>query len=108
MQQRPQNSGWKTAVEPERLRHGLAVPLGYHSHMTEVIKMIAQTSTEMTESSQMVHAIFDLARIRGVRRAMLSVPEPERGDPVFLKRLMAVDRYEWRALAKRRRAENEL
>ena len=108
----PKTAAGKLRSSQNAYRHGLSLPLAHHPQMPEVIEMIAQTSSnpmgEMKGSSGMVHAIFDLARIRNVRRTMLSVLESECDDPVLLKRFMALDRYEWRALAKRRRAENEL
>jgi hypothetical protein len=108
----PKTTAGKLRSSQNAYRHGLSLPLPHHPQMPMVLEMIAQSSSDpmggMTESSEMVHAIFDLARIRGVRRTMLSVLESECNDPALLRRLMALDRYEWRALAKRRRAENEL
>ena len=106
----PKTTAGKLRSSQNAYRHGLSLPLAYHPQMPEVIEMIGQTSGdpmgEMTNSSEMVYAIFDLARIRSVRRAMVSVLA-ECDDPLLLKRIMALDRYELRALAKRWRAEKK-
>lgn len=108
----PKTVAGKLRSSQNAYRHGLSIPLRHFYQMPELMDTIAQASGypvgKSTESFEIVYAMCDLSRIRILRSKILSVLETQGDDPVLLQRLMALDRYEWRALAKRRRAENEL
>lgn len=108
----PRTAAGKLRTSQNAYLHGLSIPLAHFSQMPDLMEKLAQASGypvgKSTGSFEIAYAMCDLSGIRIVRSKMLSVLEPQDDDPVLLKRLMALDRYEWRALAKRRRAENGL
>ena len=114
------STGPKTAAGRARsrrnaLRHGLSLPLTLDTEMAAKADRIRQSLVaEQAKPTQVVAAIgfaqaqLDLLRIRAVRRQMMAVPDLVSGDLTHLRRLVALDRYERRALARRYDASSKL
>ena len=114
------STGPKTAAGRARsrrnaLRHGLSLPLTLDTEMAAKADLIRQSLVaEQAKPTQVVAAIefaqaqLDLLRIRAVRRQMMAVPDLVSGDLTHLRRLVALDRYERRALARRYDASSKL
>ena len=114
------STGPKTAAGRARsrrnaLRHGLSLPLTLNTEMAAKADLIRQSLVaEQAKPTQVVAAIefaqaqLDLLRIRAVRRQMMAVPDLVSGDLTHLRRLVALDRYERRALARRYDASSKL
>ena len=112
------STGPKTAAGRARsslLRHGLSLPLTLDTEMAAKADLIRQSLVaEQAKPTQVVAAIefaqaqLDLLRIRAVRRQMMAVPDLVSGDLTHLRRLVALDRYEGRALARRYDASSKL
>ena len=114
------STGPKTAAGRARsrrnaLRHGLSLPLTPDTEMAAKADLIRKSLVaEQAKPTQVVAAIefaqaqLDLLRIRAVRRQMMAVPDLVSGDLTHLRRLVALDRYERRALARRYDASSKL
>jgi len=59
-------------------------------------------------ATEMAQAELELRRVGAIRTTMLAELDPASGDLDQLRRLAALDRYEARALTRRRRASRKL
>jgi len=120
----PRSAAAKRRVSRNALRHGLSVPLLTAEHVTKEVEELAQRLAEgdtrektLSLARQAAEAVLDLARVRRVRVAMIeeervlrvdvAVAEPHRTFEA-MRRVMPqqtrLDRYEFRAAARRDRA----
>jgi hypothetical protein len=111
------STGPKTAVGKLRssrnaFRHGLSLPLPLMPSMIDVANVLTRTldcpPDQNSGAVEMVHAQFELLRIRSVRTEMMAAIEAGAISPAKLTRLAALDRYERFANTKRVRALRKL
>ena len=107
----PRTAAGRARSSRNALRHGLSLPVTLDAETSAKSDRIRQilVAEEDDEAKRMAaleftQAQLDLLRIRAVRgKAMESIDEAA-GDLVRLRRLAALDRYEARALTRRRQA----
>jgi hypothetical protein len=96
------------------LRHGLACPtrdeavLRDIDHLTRTLAQDGTNDDQLAAARQVALAQIDLLRVRMVRATLLASVNLEGCSCNGLKRLIALDRYERIARAKRRMAANKL
>jgi hypothetical protein len=97
------------------LRHGLSLPLKLDAEAAAKAKQIRQMLVSEqpdagngSAASEVAQAQLDLSRIRAVRGAMMVQLASMPAELTYLRRLVALDRYEGRALARRNRARRWL
>ncbi len=112
----PKTAGGKARVACNALRHGLSVPLlsdlGFAPEVVELARTIAQSVAganldgERHElACRVAEALIDLRRVRLVKRPLVAeVAADLRHCAKPLGELLRLDRYEQRALARRKRA----
>ena len=114
------STGPKTATGKSRssrnsFRHGLSLQMPPDA-VTEQ-RLVAMVQALVSGGSAREHQLafaeaaqaqLDLLRIRKVRADMMVELSAPIGDSQYLRRLLALDRYERRALTRRRRAGNKL
>ena len=110
----PKTAAGKLRSSRNAFRHGLSLTLPYDPSLDNFADAVARTSITdldqeaMTAATEMVHAQFELLRIRRVRREMMTVMEIDAASVDKLRRLAALDRYERLAQTKRLRASRKL
>jgi hypothetical protein len=97
------------------LRHGLSLPLKLDAEAAAKAEQIRQMLVSEqpdagngSAASEVAQAQLDLSRIRAVRGAMMVQLASMPAELTYLRRLVALDRYEGRALARRNRARRWL
>jgi hypothetical protein len=97
------------------LRHGLSLPLKLDAEAAAKAEQIRQMLVSEqpdagngSAASEVAQAQLDLSRIRAVRGAMMVQLASMPAELTSLRRLVALDRYEGRALARRNRARRWL
>jgi hypothetical protein len=107
----PRTAAGKARSAQNAHRHGLSVPARYDPARSEEIEALARAiagvgaDAECLELARWIaEAQIDVVRARVARRQLY--PEVLR-DPAALARLAAIDRYERRALSRRKRAIRE-
>ena len=105
----PRTHGGKTAVSRNALRHGLAVSVGNTgvSEMTErLANAICQPDGDLVSYQQaliIAESVSDISRVRAARVQLM-----ERSEWLSLPETLRLERYERRALSRRRRAIRRL
>jgi hypothetical protein len=110
----PRTAAGKFTSSRNALRHGLSLPQEMDAETlaalegltSEIENDIDNGSTDAAEEA--AAAVLDLTRIRQIRRAMLATMNLKTATLEQLRRLMALDRYERRAMTRRRRASAKL
>ena len=114
----PRTSAGKARASRNALRHGLELPVscdgGYSGDVEALARMIAGESASKERHScacRIAAAQFDLKQIRDARQNLLTATGPDIVgailDRKLLTRLVPLNRYEQRALARRRFAIQE-
>ena len=111
----PKTAGGRARSSRNALRHGLSLPLTLDTEMAAKAARIRQSLvSKQAEPTQVVAAIefaqaqLDLLRIRAVRGQMMAELDFVSSDLTHLRRLVALDRYEGKALARRCHASSKL
>ena len=101
----PKTAAGRARSSRNALRHGLSLPLALD---TEIAVSEQAKPTQVAAAIEFAHAQLDLGRIRAVRGQMMADLDFVSGDLTHLRRLVALDRYEGRALARRYYASSKL
>lgn len=111
----PRTAAGKFTSSRNALRHGLSLPQEMDA---ETLAALEELTSEILENDigngradaakEAAAAVLDLIRTRQVRRAMLATTDLKTVNIEQLRRLMALDRYERRAMTRRRRASAKL
>jgi hypothetical protein len=111
----PRTAAGRAKSSRNALRHGLSLPLTFDAETSAKADRISQilTAEEDDEAKRMAaleltSAQLDLLLIRAIRGKAMEKINEAAGDLVSLRRFGALDRYEARALTRRRRASSKL
>jgi hypothetical protein len=107
----PRTAAGRLKSSRNAFRHGLSLPLEFDLMMSEKAKLLVRNCANEGQHlamSEIVHAQFDLLRIRSVRNQLMAEPNLLAGDLDRLRRLKALDRYERMASNRRRKAAGSL
>jgi hypothetical protein len=110
----PKTKRGRRASSSNALRHGLSSPR--HQQLSPVdlgtltAALLPQAGSELQiiAASQVVQAHLDVLQVRAVRATTLSLLDPHNCSADDLRRLLAIDRYERIARARRRKATSRL
>jgi hypothetical protein len=111
----PRTAAGKSISSRNALRHGLSRPqeldtttLMALEELKEEIAKYETSNHKLTIAEEAAAAVLDLIRIRQVRSTMLATMDLKAATLAQLHRLIALDRYERRAIIRRRRASAKL
>jgi hypothetical protein len=111
----PRTAAGKSSSSRNALLHGLSLPpirdATTIAKLEELMTMIGRDEFDdqrLSAANGAASAVLDQIRIRQVRMTMLEKIDFETAPSEQLRRLLALDRYERRAMTKRRRASAKL
>jgi hypothetical protein len=111
----PKTAAGRLTSSRNSFRYGLSLPLTFDaSELAKADRMLQMLVPDPADeervqaATEMVLAELVLTRVGAIRTTMLAELDPASGDFDDLRRLTALDRYEARALTRRRRASRKL
>lgn len=116
----PRSAAGKSISSRNALRHGLSLPQNRDAATMSELKALSSKiagenqynprlrNHRLNCANEAASAMLDLIRFRQVRMTILATLDFKTANPEQLRRLSALDRYERRAITKRRRASLKL
>ena len=111
----PKTAAGRSTSSRNAFRYGLSLPVTLDAEdLTRAELMMRMLVPDQADegrvlaATEMVEAQLVQMRVDAIRNTMLAKLDPASGDLDRLRRLAALDRYEARALTKRRRASRKL
>jgi hypothetical protein len=111
----PKTAAGRLTSSRNSFRYGLSLPLTFEvAESAKAERMLQMLVSDLVDeervraATEMAQAALELRRVGAIRTTMLAELDPASGDLDQLRRLAALDRYEARALTRRRRASRKL
>src|SRR5262249_39288934 len=107
----PKTAAGKARVKRNARRHGLAARNRFASLLAHSIAGSNPSSAVLTAARRIAEAQIDVVRVRAARQQLIAPGSSDEGTFVWsgvAKQLRALDRYERRALSRRKRASDDL
>jgi hypothetical protein len=104
----PKSAWGKSRAAQNARSHGLSIPVVYDRALIEVVESLARKIAGangegvLEYARRIAEAQIDIKRIRLARQAMLAKEKMAPSGSGLIKQLMALDRYEQRALSRRK------